>query len=147
MRAHRTTAALMVCAGAALATATAAPASAAPDPPPRARVAVVDCTGNTQVRPGEFMLACGDGNNVLTSLRWSRWQPQAALAEGTDMVNDCKPYCAAGHFHGYAVHVRLAHPQQRTGHPGQWHFTQVTLTYSGSRPADTPAVVTSRLWG
>ncbi|GGU70755.1 hypothetical protein GCM10010211_40560 [Streptomyces albospinus] len=137
----------MVCAGAALAAATAAPASAATGPPARARVAVIDCTGNAQVRPGQFMLACGDGNNVLTSLRWSQWQPQAAVAEGTDMVNDCKPYCAAGRFHGYPVHVRLQHPQLRSGHPGQWHFTQATLTYHGSRPADTAAVVTSRLWG
>ncbi|MCE4948664.1 MULTISPECIES: hypothetical protein [Streptomyces] len=147
MRFHRATAALMVCAGAALATATMpASASAATTPPTGNRVAVIDCTGNAQHSPGTFMLACGDGNNVLTSLRWSQWHSRSAVAEGTDMVNDCRPYCAAGHFHGYPVRVRLDTPQARTGHDGQRHFTRVTLTYPADRPADTARVVTLNLW-
>ncbi|MEU7639708.1 MULTISPECIES: hypothetical protein [unclassified Streptomyces] len=149
MRVHRATAALMVCAGAALATAT-MPASASPsaDPAPSTgnRVAVVDCVGHAQQRPGTFMLACGDGNNVLTSLRWSQWQSRSAVAQGTDRVNDCRPYCAVGHFRGYPVRVRLDNPQPRTGHSGQRHFTRVTLTYPADRPANTPRVVTWKLW-
>ncbi|GAB7030031.1 hypothetical protein AB0G35_17620 [Streptomyces sp. NPDC021749] len=167
MRAQRAKSAFLVCAGAALAVATvSAPVSASSAPQAQTQTqaqtqaqtrtqaqaqtrpgaAVVDCTEKPQVRPGTFMLACGDGNNVLTSLRWSRWQPQSAEAEGRDMVNDCRPYCAAGHFHSYRVHVRLDEPQRRPGHPGQWHYTRITLTYPADRPADTPRVVTTRLW-
>ncbi|MBL1091034.1 MULTISPECIES: hypothetical protein [Streptomyces] len=147
MRAQRAKTTILVCAGAALAAAgVSAPVSASSAPRTRPGAAVVDCAENPQVRPGTFMLACGDGNNVLTSLRWSRWQPQSAVAEGRDMVNDCRPYCAAGHFHSYRVRVRLDEPQHRPGHPGQWHYTRITLTYPADRPADTPRVVTTRLW-
>ncbi|MFI1199903.1 hypothetical protein ACH4VR_10655 [Streptomyces sp. NPDC020883] len=147
MRVHRATAALMVCAGAALAMATApASVSAAATPPGAERVAVIDCVGKAQERPGSFILACGDGNNVLKSLRWSHWTSRSAAAVGTDMVNDCRPYCAAGHFHGYPVRVRLDSPQARSGHSGQQHYTRVTLTYPADRPAGTPRVVTTQLW-
>ncbi|MFK0295190.1 hypothetical protein ACIQU6_32615 [Streptomyces sp. NPDC090442] len=148
MRVHRATAALMICAGAALATATVpATATAATTPPtPTRHVAVIDCIGHAQERPGNFMLACGDGNNVLKSLHWSQWRDRSAVAKGTDFVNDCKPYCAAGHFHGYPVKVRFDTPQPRAGHSGQ-HYTRVTLTYTGARPAGTPRVVTTTLWG
>ncbi|MEW1654994.1 hypothetical protein ACFU7T_01760 [Streptomyces sp. NPDC057555] len=147
MRFHRATAALMVCAGAALVAATMpATASAAKAPPTRDHVAVIDCTGNAKVRPGNFMLACADGNNALKSLHWSQWRAGSAVGKGTDVVNDCEPYCAAGHFHGYPVTVRLDRPQARSGHSGR-HYTQVTLTYTGHRPAGTPRVVTTRLWG
>ncbi|WP_438483982.1 hypothetical protein [Streptomyces sp. S186] len=147
MRVHRATAALMVCAGAALAAATApASVSVAATPPTTGHVAVIDCAGQAQERPGTFILACGDGNNVLKSLRWSHWTSRSAAAVGTDMVNDCVPYCAAGHFHGYPVRVRLDSPQLRSGHSGQWHYTRVTLTYPADRPAGTPRVVTTQLW-
>ncbi|MFF2811387.1 hypothetical protein ACFVT2_30290 [Streptomyces sp. NPDC058000] len=146
MRVHRATAALMVCAGVALATVTMPASASAAAPSTSNRVAVIDCTGNAQQRPGTFMLACGDGNNVLTSLRWSQWQSGSAVARGTDMVNDCRPYCAAGHFHGYPVKVRLDNAQPRAGHSGKRHFTRVTLTYPAGRPADTPRVVTWKLW-
>ncbi|KUL36814.1 hypothetical protein ADL22_23175 [Streptomyces sp. NRRL F-4489] len=137
----------MVCAGAALAAVSlAAPAYAAPARSGRDRVAVIDCTGNARVKPGNFILACGDGNNVLTSLHWSQWRSRAALGEGTDLVNDCRPYCAAGHFHGYPVRVRFDTPQRRTGHTGQWRYTRVTLIYPANRPSGTPRVVTLPLW-
>ncbi|MGW7573416.1 hypothetical protein [Streptomyces sp. NPDC054765] len=147
MRAHRAKAALMVCAGAALVAAAApAAASGAFEPPARHGVAAIDCSGHPQVRPGDFLIACGDGNNGLTSLRWAQWQPQSATAEGSNVVNDCRPYCAAGHFHRYRVTVRLDHPQIRPGHPGQQHYTRLTLSYPADRPAGTPRVVTSQLW-
>ncbi|WP_240167810.1 hypothetical protein [Streptomyces noursei] len=147
MRVHRATAALIVCAGVALATATAPVSASAVSAPPRGqRVAVVDCAGKALERPGSFILACGDGNNVLKSLRWSHWTSPSAAAVGMDMVNDCRPYCAAGHFHGYPVRVRFDNPQPRSGHSGQQHYTRVTLTYPADRPANTPRVVTTRLW-
>ncbi|MFH8629241.1 hypothetical protein ACH4CC_05145 [Streptomyces lydicus] len=148
MGARRAKGALLVCAGTALTAATvAAPAAASSALPATGRVAVIDCAGKPQVRPGTYTLACGDGNNVLTSLRWSQWQPRSAVADGSDMVNDCRPFCAAGHFHRYRVHVRLDHPQARPGHPGQRYYTRLTLSYPGQRPSGTPRVITVKLLG
>ncbi|MCK7624288.1 hypothetical protein MUU72_14455 [Streptomyces sp. RS10V-4] len=147
MGSHRAAAAFTLCAGAALAAVSVpAPAAAAPARSGRDRPAVIDCTGIARVRPGNFILACGDGNNVLTSLRWSQWRSGAALGRGTDLVNDCRPYCAAGRFHGYPVRVRFDSPQRRAGHTGQWRYTRVILTYPANRPAGTPRVVTLPLW-
>lgn len=85
--------ATLLCAAAALVTAV-VPASAqtrtAPDRAP-APVVVVDCFSEAQVKPEEYLLACGDGNNRLVDLRWDTWGAQDATATGTDMVNDCTP--------------------------------------------------------
>src|SRR6266446_6601458 len=69
------------------------------------RTVVVNCQGRPQVRPGDFTLACGDGNDYLTGLSWTSWTAGLASATGVQEENDCIPYCAAGHFHGYPVDV------------------------------------------
>ncbi|MGW3466821.1 hypothetical protein ACWDE9_48240, partial [Streptomyces olivaceoviridis] len=33
---------------------------------------LVDCLWNRTVRPGDFILACGDGNSILTGLHWTK---------------------------------------------------------------------------
>jgi hypothetical protein len=85
---------------AALALATAAAASAAP-----VRTGVV-CPGvgafvggGGKVKPATIMLACGDGNFWISDLHWNGWGSATATATGEVHYNDCKPYCAAGHFH------------------------------------------------
>ena len=128
-----------------------APASAtttaASSAPQRSKVPViVDCTWQPQVRPTDFMLACGDGNSRLTSLHWSQWGPTKAVAKGTNWVNDCKPYCAAGKFHAYPVTVKLDHPRSWTKHPDRQHYTRVTLTYSDGKPEAFGRVATWPLW-
>ncbi|MFJ1808062.1 MULTISPECIES: hypothetical protein [unclassified Streptomyces] len=152
---HTTRTAVMLCAALGL-TAAVGSASAAPaTSPPAARTAavrqatapvLVDCFWHPQVRPGDFVLACGDGNSRLVSLHWDRWGPGSARATGVNVVNDCDPYCAAGHFHPYAVVVKLDRPQPWKKHPQVQHYSRITLTYLGDRPEQFARVVTYPLW-
>ncbi|GGM19508.1 hypothetical protein GCM10010129_74750 [Streptomyces fumigatiscleroticus] len=154
MRTHTATTKLALCA-AVLLTAGVGTASAAPtDTPPAARTAhhtsdgpvLVDCLWHAQTRPADFTLACGDGNSRLTSLHWSAWDADSATARGTNMVNDCVPYCAAGHFHAYPVTVRLERPEPWPKQPGARQFTQLSLTYTDGRPDGFARVTTVPLW-
>lgn len=141
-------AAVTLCAAAALAvplgTATAAPTAPArqtTDP------VLVDCAGRPEVRPGTFILACGDGNSRLVSMHWYRWDAEAAVGRGSNAVNDCDPYCAAGAFRSYPVTVRLDRPTASAGDPGERHFSRITLTYTDGRPDGSPRTVTHPLPG
>jgi hypothetical protein len=49
------------------------------------------------------MLACADGNFSVAKLAWTGWGQAFTAGRGTGSVNDCKPNCAAGHFHSYPV--------------------------------------------
>ncbi|MFD3544798.1 hypothetical protein ACFWUW_04110 [Streptomyces sp. NPDC058655] len=137
----------LLCAAAAL-VAGAVPASAqagaavAPAPDP---LVVVDCFTQAQVRPEEYLLACGDGNNTLVGLRWDTWGPRTATATGTDMANDCRPDCAAGRFRSYPVTVTLANPEPWPGHPGVQRFTTVRLLFTDTAPSPIPKDVTYKL--
>ncbi|AWW41284.1 MULTISPECIES: hypothetical protein [Streptomyces] len=130
-------------------------ASAAPSGTPSAASApakwthapvLVDCFWKSQVRPEDFILACGDGNSRLTKLDWSHWNRRSAVARGLNAVNDCLPYCAAGRFHSYAVKVRLDRPEAWERHPDLKHYTRITLTYPHDRPERVPRTVTYSLW-
>lgn len=148
--------ATLLCAVAAM-TAAVLPASAAPSPYTGAAassarvpvaedpVVVVDCFSQAQMRPQEYLLACGDGNNRLVGLRWDTWGPGSATATGTDMVNDCRPYCAAGRFHAYPVTVTLGNPQAWPEHPDLRRFTTIRLLYTGTAPDPVPKDVTYKL--
>ncbi|MFJ8791960.1 hypothetical protein [Streptomyces sp. NPDC102462] len=145
--------AIMLSAGVLLAGAATTGAAAPSAPAPaghRARQSatpvLVDCLWNSSVRPGDFILACGDGNSRLTGLRWTQWGREAATAKGVNLVNDCKPYCAAGRFHAYPVTVRLEHPERWQRHPDLDHYTRISLTYTDSRPAGYERVTTLPLW-
>ncbi|HEX2820389.1 MAG TPA: hypothetical protein VHO07_09530 [Streptosporangiaceae bacterium] len=94
----------------------------------------IDCQGQPQVRPGNFTLACADGNDYLTRLSWTSWTAGLASAIGVQEVNDCDPYCAAGHFHGYPVDVTFRGSASVPGQPGRQRYTKVTLRYPGARP-------------
>ncbi|MEY9850223.1 hypothetical protein ABH940_007347 [Streptacidiphilus sp. BW17] len=103
---------------------------------------VLDCSGKPQSQPSQYVLACGDGNNYLTSAHWTRWDGVSAYATATDVANDCQPYCAAGHFHSFPVDVTLTDPVPWQGHAGQTRYTKVTLFYPGPRPAHAAQTVT-----
>ncbi|MEU6809918.1 hypothetical protein ABZ920_13150 [Streptomyces sp. NPDC046831] len=155
MGARTVRAAVTVCAAASLAaamgTATAAPAAAPPDRDSVAqqqsrRPVLVDCFWHPRQRPGDFILACGDGNSRLHSLIWSHWGPGSATARGVNVVNDCTPYCAVGTFHSYPVVVRLDSPQPWKKHPSLHHFTRISLVYPEGRPDGFERVITYPLW-
>ncbi|MFD0265023.1 hypothetical protein ACFVGY_00290 [Streptomyces sp. NPDC127106] len=151
--AARARTAALLCAAAALAVASVPVAHAAgPGPAPGsapvpapAPLVVVDCFEEPQVRPDEYLLACGDGNNRLVGLRWHTWGPTTARATGTDMVNDCRPYCAAGRFRPYPVQVTLSHPQPWSDQPGTHRFTVIRLVYPEAAPEPVPHDVTYKL--
>ncbi|MFJ9896164.1 hypothetical protein ACIQPR_22875 [Streptomyces sp. NPDC091280] len=107
---------------------------------------LVDCLWHPEVRPTDFMLACGDGNSRLTQLRWTDWNADSATATGVNVVNDCKPYCAAGRFHSFPVTVRLDSAQTWKRHPGLRQYGEITLTYPGARPDKFQHTVTYPLW-
>ncbi|MEV4916576.1 hypothetical protein AB0K47_07160 [Streptomyces tirandamycinicus] len=136
-------AATVLAAGLVPATASASPSVAAQ---PDDQVVVVDCFMKAQVRPSEFLIACGDGNSGLTELEWSSWGPRSAVASGTNVVNDCKPYCAAGTFRSYPVNVRLERPEAWEKDPGRQRYGQLHLSFPGSRPEHLPPEVTYKLW-
>ncbi|MFH8336657.1 hypothetical protein [Streptomyces sp. AM6-12] len=107
---------------------------------------LVDCFAHRNVRPTDFILACGDGNSRLKGLQWSSWGTGGATGTGTNWVNDCKPYCAAGTFHPYPVVIRLSGDTQWKKHPSFDRFTQLTLTYTGARPEGFQRVMSYPLW-
>ncbi|MGW5849100.1 hypothetical protein ACWFQ8_14305 [Streptomyces sp. NPDC055254] len=139
--------ATLLCAAAALVAAV-IPASAqpgavpAPAPDP---VVVVDCFSEGQVRPEEYLLACGDGNNRLVDLRWDTWGAKTATATGTDMVNDCRPNCAAGRFRAYPVTVTLSSPEPWPEQPGTERYAMIRLVYSDTAPSPVPKDVSYKL--
>ncbi|KUN09700.1 hypothetical protein AQI95_03820 [Streptomyces yokosukanensis] len=122
-------------------TAASTPAKASPAP-----TVLVDCYFHRNVRPEDFILACGDGNSRLIDLHWTEWGPDGAKAIGVNMVNDCKPYCAAGTFHAYPVVIRLNGQQKWHRHPSFQRFADISLTYTGGRPDTFKQVVTYPLW-
>lgn len=113
------------------------------------RTVVISCLGRPEVRPGRFTLACADGNDYLTGLSWTSWTPRLASGYGTQVLNDCLPYCAAGHFHSYPVLVVLWGSAALHGNPGTLRYTKITLIYTRARPkvlGGYPGTVTDTLW-
>ncbi|MFB8180745.1 hypothetical protein ACFC8N_32835 [Streptomyces sp. NPDC055966] len=107
---------------------------------------LVDCFFHRNVRPNDFILACGDGNSRLTGLHWTQWGPDGAKAVGVNMVNDCKPYCAAGTFRAYPVVIRLNGEQAWKKHPYFLRYANLSLTYPGARPDTFKPVMNYPLW-
>lgn len=126
---------------AAMTTASATPPDTSAPQARRTQPVLVDCSFQRTVRPADYILACGDGNSRLLDLNWTKWGSRAAMAEGLNAVNDCKPYCAAGKFHSYRVTVRLDSPAPWKKHPGVKRFTRITLTYEGARPEGFDQIV------
>ncbi|MFG2296052.1 hypothetical protein [Streptomyces sp. NPDC048603] len=141
----RARAATLLCLAAAFATAPVPAASAAGPVQPQRPVVVVDCFGEPQVRPEDYLLACGDGNNRLVELKWDKWGAQTATARGIDMVNDCVPYCAAGRFRAYPVNVTLSRPEAWDARPDTQRFTTIRLVYPDAAPAPVPHDVTYKI--
>ncbi len=48
-------------------------------------------------------------------------------------MNDCQPYCAAGHFHEYPVGIRLS-GSDLAAQNEPFAYTRITLTYTGVHP-------------
>ncbi len=96
---------------------------------------VFDCPGQrAMVRPETFILTCADANSLLDKLSWTSWTPGLASATGTLEINDCTPYCAAGHFHAYPAVVVFWGSKAVKNHPGEDCYTMMTQILAGPRP-------------
>jgi hypothetical protein len=129
-RGARALAAVVLCGGVAagVASAAVAPATAAPA---SGSVVLVNCLGKGQVRPGSYVLTCADGGDSLTGLHWVSWKG-VAFGSGTEVINDCHPYCAAGKFYRFPVLITLWRAIARPGHGGQGYFSRLTIIHTGS---------------
>jgi hypothetical protein len=117
------------CASATSGTATPATAAAA-----QRSTVVVGCSGQRQIRPSSFVLTCADANDALTALHWVSWADGQAFGTGTEKVNACTPYCAAGKLVSYPALITLWRPEPLPGHPGVRYFTRITRIYPADRP-------------
>ena len=96
---------------------------------------VFDCPGqHALVRPKSFILTCADGNAYFAKLAWTSWTPGLASAKGALVLNDCTPYCAAGHFHSYPAVVVIWGDAAVKNHPGEHRYTMMTVILTGPRP-------------
>jgi hypothetical protein len=116
----------------------AAPAPSAVSP---SQTVVFDCLGrHALARPKSIILTCADGNAYFAKLAWTSWKPGLASATGTLVLNDCTPYCAAGHFHRYPAIVVLWGSKAVPGRPGEHCYTKLTEILTGQRPRYYDAV-------
>ncbi len=94
-------------------------------------MALPTCAGRPAVRPAAVVLACGDANFGVRGLHWTGWGDATARATGTAYANDCKPYCAAGHFHSYPAVVVAFGRQTCHGVPA---YAKVRISFPGRTP-------------
>lgn len=117
-------------AAAALAGLTAAPAQAqrlptlftgqyAHEPDFAVRPAVVAYTGDAT----GFLGGAREPGHRFGSLRWKRWSGERARAKGLVWLNDCRPNCADGRFHGYRASVTATHPRHH-------RFTRLKIKFA-----------------
>lgn len=99
---------------------------------PPGATAWINACGPLVSAPTELVLACGDGNYELARLRWVHWGRPTATASGIVRANDCKPYCAAGHFHSYTVKVAV---DGLTRCNSAHYYARLTITYANAHPA------------
>lgn len=62
-----------------------------------------------KVQPSTLVMA-GDGNDMITGLRWSGWGSSTARATGVNHVNNCVPSCSDGYVASVRVSVDLFSP-------------------------------------
>lgn len=101
-------------------------ASAAPS------VKITNCVSASS-RPKSLTLACGDGNTVLSKLRWSSFGGASAQASGTLEVNTCSPNCAGGKVARYPVAVKA--DSIRKCKAGLRVYNKLTLRFTGRAPS------------
>jgi hypothetical protein len=95
-------------------------------------IKITNCT-TAGSRPKTVTLACGDGNTVLSGLRWSSFGGASALATGTLETNTCTPNCASGKLVRYPVAVRAN--GTRTCKAGLRVYDKITLRFTRRAPS------------
>jgi hypothetical protein len=97
-------------------------------------VKITNCV-KASAHPRSLTLACGDGNTVLSGLRWSSFGGPSAQARGTLETNTCEPNCAAGKVVRYPVVVSAT--AVRKCKAGLRVYNKVTLRFTGRAPTSS----------
>lgn len=97
---------------------------------------LIDCGDRATVKPEQYTLACSDGTNYLTGLRWTYWSRNSARATGLQYANDCTPDCAHGTFHAYSAVVTVDQRKRLPHYRGVSYFSHMRLDYGTPRPGD-----------
>jgi hypothetical protein len=97
-------------------------------------VKITNCV-KASARPKSLTLACGDGNTVLSGLRWSSFGGPSAQARGTLETNTCKPNCVAGKVVRYPVAVSAT--KVRGCKAGLRVYDKVALRFTGRAPSSS----------
>lgn len=106
-------------------------ASAAP------AVKITNCNSASS-RPKGLTLTCGDGNTVLSKLRWSSFGGVSAQASGTFEMNTCTPNCAGGKVVRYPVTVKAS--SIRKCKAGLRVYNKLSLKFTGRPPKSTSSL-------
>jgi len=114
------------------------------------RLATQDADEPLQVEP-DVVSYTGDGTGYLggratspghldqDGLHWLSWGGSTAAATGFAWLNDCRPYCARGHFHPHRAKVRVRRPRHglytrltiKFRYQGRWAYDHRALEYVG----------------
>jgi hypothetical protein len=97
-------------------------------------IVALDCLGKPDVQPAGYVFACADGNDYLTKMTWTSWTLKLASGYGAEVINDCVPDCAAGHYISYPVLVVFWGQAAVSGQKCELRYTQYTVIYPGKRP-------------
>lgn len=111
----------------------AGPAAARQAPLPELPTQAAEHDEELQVRPATISFT-GDGTGYVggrtTSprhygrggIRWLSWTQRSAFGRGYVWISDCRPYCAAGHFHKHRGTVRATRARHGL-------FTRLKIVY------------------
>ncbi len=97
-------------------------------------VKITNCNSASS-RPEALTLTCGDGNTVLSKLRWSSFGGVSAQASGTFEMNTCNPNCAGGKVVRYPVAVKAG--SIRKCKAGLRVYNKLSLKFTGRAPKST----------
>lgn len=94
---------------------------------------VISCALQPQVRPSQYILACGDAGALITRLSWAGWGSSAAFAIGVYSLNSCNPTCKARNFVRFPMLAALWRAVPWPGHVGKRYFSRLTIIFTGNR--------------
>jgi hypothetical protein len=94
-------------------------------------VKITNCNSASS-RPKALTLTCGDGNTVLSKLRWSSFGGVSAQASGTFEMNTCTPNCAGGKVVRYPVAVKAGNIRKCKA--GLRVYNKLSLRFTGRAP-------------
>jgi hypothetical protein len=97
-------------------------ATAAPAHKPRALPKLIVGT-YSGIKP-QVIAFSGDSGNIVTKIKWKRWNQTTAVGHGTSNLQGCVPNCAQGSETPVAATVTLSKPRKG-------HFTKIVEVRAG----------------